>query len=221
MEKVKFNKKTAHQSYKTKDGTPVPGTSTISKIHSPQEGLYYWYWNNGKKGLDFKKPLDEAADIGTLAHFLIHCFLEGKEPDLSEFSPNNLQAAQGVFNKFLELWEQEGLEFIAGEFSLVSENHKFGGTVDLKCKDQKGRICILDYKTNKRQVYPNHLIQLSAYCELNAEHNEREERRAVCRINKENPTEDFELRWLPPLDKYFQCFLANLNTYNTHKHAGI
>lgn len=54
--------------YKLKDGTRVPGASTIAKIGSDSGGLIHWAWEQGIAGLDYQASRDAAADAGTLVH---------------------------------------------------------------------------------------------------------------------------------------------------------
>jgi hypothetical protein len=76
-----------------KDGTQVPGASTICQDRRRHQWLIHWAWNLGMEGQDYRKVRDKAADIGTVAHFMIEChFLHNHEPDLSEFSPPTLSA---------------------------------------------------------------------------------------------------------------------------------
>ena len=70
-ETVKFPKDRAHITYRLKNGKRVPGASTVAKIGDDPSALMYWAWDLGKQGIDYKKAREQAADIGTLAHFLI------------------------------------------------------------------------------------------------------------------------------------------------------
>jgi len=64
-ERVKFAKTSAHITYKLKDGSRVPGASTIAKIGDDPSALIYWAWDLGMQKLDYKKVRETAADIGT------------------------------------------------------------------------------------------------------------------------------------------------------------
>src|ERR1051326_1325284 len=95
---VHFSKTKSHQRYKLSDGTIVPGGSTIAKIGDDTSALMYWAWKCGMDGKDYRKVKCEAADIGSLAHFLVECHLRGQTPDYSEFSKQDLDRAMVAFN---------------------------------------------------------------------------------------------------------------------------
>ena len=54
--------------YKLKDGTRVPGASTIAKIGSDPGGLIHWSWEQGIAGIDYRDARDAAGKAGTLVH---------------------------------------------------------------------------------------------------------------------------------------------------------
>ena len=57
----------AHIRYKLKDGTVVPGATTITGLLN-KPFLITWANRLGLEGIDSTKYRDAAADIGTLAH---------------------------------------------------------------------------------------------------------------------------------------------------------
>src|SRR5512135_3803858 len=91
-ELVKFEKDKAHQRYRLKDNTIVPGATTVLGVKK-NDALLYWAWDCGIQGKDYRKVRDEAADIGTLAHWMCECHITGKHPDLSPFSKDNIDKA--------------------------------------------------------------------------------------------------------------------------------
>lgn len=145
--------------YTLKDGTKVPGTTTICGAYKDSGGLIHWAWNQGKKGLDYRETRDKAGDIGTLIHAAIEARLNG-EALIIPTPPEGLKA----FNAFLEWERQNKIQIIEQEVQLVSEEFKYGGTLDAV-----GRIgdqhVLLDWKTSKG-VYKNYLLQLAAYTRL-------------------------------------------------------
>jgi hypothetical protein len=210
-ERVKFQKDKAHITYKTKAGKRVPGASTIAKIGDDPSALLYWAWDLGKQGIDYKKAREGAADIGTLAHFMIQCHLRGQEADLSEFSAEQQDKASNAFLKFLEFWDAQKLVAAAVEVPLVSETFEFGGTLDLVCKD--GGMVLLDWKTSNA-IYRPYLIQLAGYEQLwNLNHPEQPiARRAIIRIGKSEAS-DLEVRWLSDMGPYWAAFTCQLELY--------
>jgi hypothetical protein len=130
-----------------KDGTQVPGASTICKVGDDQSNLITWAWNLGNKGQDFRKVSDKAADIGTVCHFLIECHFHNWQPDLSEYSPATL-SARTLPSATSSVVGRGGLHRLEPEVQLVSEQYLFGGTIDAPSVDKHGKIVLLDWKTS-------------------------------------------------------------------------
>lgn len=212
---VRFEKLKSHIVYKTKNGERVPGASTVAKIGDSPEALIHWAWDLGIQGQDYKKVRGTAADIGSLAHFLIQCHLRNETADLTEFSPEDVSKAETCFLKFLDFWDKENLRVVATEAPLVSEEFKYGGTIDTVAMD--GGLVLLDYKSGK-SIWDSHLFQLAAYEQLWNENNPHTliDRRAIIRIGKEM-VGDMEIRWLPPMKLYFDVFLTQLAHYKARK----
>jgi hypothetical protein len=202
----------AHTLYRKKDGTICPGGSTISKIGEDQSFLISWAWNLGQAGEDYKKVTDVAADIGTVAHFLNECWLTQDEPDLSDFSRTAINGGSMVHEKFKKTWEQEGLSLVHCEHQLVSEQHSYGGTLDIVARDRDGQLVLVDEKSSPR-IYGSFYRQLAGYEALWNEHNaEQIARRVIFRHGKVD-AEDVEIRWLPDLSKHLNVFYKQLALY--------
>ena len=210
---VKLEKYRSHQKYILKDGTQVPGASTIAKIGDDGASLIHWAWDLGHRGIDYRKARDQAADIGTIAHFLIECFLHGHVADLSDFSMADIEKANIAFANFQQWWSDEGLTVLEPEVQLVSEEWGFGGTIDAPSRDRDGKIVLLDWKTSKG-IYPAHKFQLAAYERLWNENRPdmKVQRRGVVRIGKESP-DDFEVSWMFSAEPYWDVFKARLNLH--------
>lgn len=209
--KVKFEAQKAHVTYRLKDGRRVPGASTVAKIGDDPSALLYWAWDLGKQGIDYKKARESAADIGTLAHFLIQCHLRGQEADLSEFSAEQQDKASNCFIKWLDFWQAQHLSPVAIEEGFVSEEFGYGGTIDLVARD--GAMVLLDYKTSNA-IYRPYLLQLAGYEMLWNENNpnQRIERRAIVRIGKSD-SNDLEVRWLSDMQPYWEAFRQQVALY--------
>ena len=192
----RLRKLTAHQKYILADGSQVPGASTIAKLGDDQSNLIHWAWGCGMKNHDYKSVSGRACDVGTIAHFLIEGHLKGFNVDLSEFSPVDIASAQVAFQNFLDWWKDQGLAVIEPEVQLVSEEHRFGGTIDAPCVDRDGKMVLLDWKTSKN-IYPTHRFQLAAYEQLWNENRPKRkiERRGILRIGKTR-SDDFEVAWM-------------------------
>jgi hypothetical protein len=128
-------------------------------------------WANamGLKGIDTKKYVDELASIGTLAHYLIECHCKEEEPDLGDYSPNQVSLAQNSVKKFLSWQASVGFVPEYNELQLVSEQHQFGGQLDIIGMIAEKRI-LVDIKTCKG-IYGEHKTQVAGgYLILAREH---------------------------------------------------
>ena len=202
----------AHQIYKTSEGETVPGGSTISKIGEDQSFLINWAWKLGMDGKDHKKVTDYAADIGTVAHFLIECWFKDDTPDMTEFSKAAIDGGGLIFEKFKLSWAQQGLSYVDSELSLVSNEYKYGGTLDIVARDRDKKLVLVDEKSSPR-VYGSFYRQLAGYEHLyNETHDEKIDRRVIFRHGKDDP-EDTEIRWLDDLSKHWNVFQKQLQLY--------
>jgi hypothetical protein len=147
-----------HTIYKTISGMRVPGVTTITGVMD-KPALKFWANGLGLKGIEVKSYVDELALIGTLAHYMIECHCKKEEPDLDDYSKNQIDLAENSAVKFIQ-W-QDNVDFVPehNELKLVSEKHLFGGTVDIigKIKD---RNVLVDIKTCKG-IYPEHKTQVA------------------------------------------------------------
>lgn len=175
-EKVK-----AHQRYYTSDGEMVAGSTTvIGVLGLGKDRLIRWANRKGLEGIDTDKYKDEAADSGTCLHYLVECYMRGVEPELDDFTANQIARARIGLNAFKKWRETEypNLKMIEAEVRLVSDKYRFGGTLDLYCEfDGPGTEGLLDYKTSTG-IYLEHKIQVTSYVKL-AKENGRRITRAV------------------------------------------
>jgi hypothetical protein len=150
----------AHTVYKV-DGKRVPGTTTITGVMD-KPALVKWANNLGLQGIDSSKYVDELAQVGTLAHFMIENHCLGEIPDLSDFSPNQIKLAENSFYKFLEWQDQTGFEPHHNELILTSKEHMFGGTLDIvgTLTKRNNLRALVDIKTCKG-IYPEHKTQVA------------------------------------------------------------
>ena len=210
---VKLQKLRSHQKYLLKDGSQVPGASTICKIGDDQSNLITWAWNLGNAGQDFRKVRDKAADIGTICHFLIECHFHGWVPDLSEYAPEDVVRATIAFGNFKTFWDEQELTVLEPEVQLVSEEHMFGGTIDAPSVDKQGRIVLLDWKTSSG-IYLSQKLQHAAYERLWNENRKDQvvQRRAVVRIGKDR-ADDHSIEWMFSSAPEWEYFKARLDLY--------
>ncbi len=221
MDKIKFETTKAHQRYKTADGVAVPGVTTVLGATIPKPALLAWAYNCGVKGEDFRKVKDKAADIGTIAHWLIELHLKGLEPDTSCFAPADLSKAENAVIKFMSWWDAGKFEYRASELQLVSEKHGYGGTLDILASQGEHDLCLIDLKTSKG-IYDEYWFQLAAYAELRMENYDFADpdpitRFIICRIGKEEAESDFEIQERKSLTWEWNVFEKCLALYKTLK----
>lgn len=150
--------------YRLKDGTKVPGVTTIIGRFKESGALIAWAYNRGKEGLELYESRDKAAELGTIAHDMVESFVKGRDPmvHVAGLSPVDTAQVLSAYEAFREWFDNSKLEIIEQEMQLVSEVYKFGGTPDAVAKDSKGRLCLLDWKTSNG-VYQDYLYQLGFY----------------------------------------------------------
>ena len=198
----------------------MPGGSTICKIGDDAGALIHWAWNLGREGKDYRKERDKAADIGTIAHFLIECYLNGQVADLEDYSQTDIDKALVCYNKFADWWHEQNLTKVATEIQLVNEPYKYGGTIDLIAKDKDGNIILIDFKTSKK-ISESYWRQCAGYaqlwnaCTLDDNHVSNH---AIVRIGKEDEG-DFEVVWKDDLSKEWFVFQKQVDLYWAMKAA--
>jgi genome maintenance exonuclease 1 len=200
-----------HTVYKLADGTRVPSVTTILGVLN-KPALLQWAWQCGVDGLDYKAVRDDAANVGTLAHYLILCHLKGETPDTSEYSPQDIERAENCLIKYWD-WEKEhDIKPILVEEPLVS--YEFGGTIDCLA-EINGELVLIDFKTSKA-LYQEMFYQLAAYRQLLREAGYNVINARILRIGRED-TGDFEERIASDLDTAWQVFEHCLQIYQLSK----
>ena len=210
MAEVKEQKKTrVHTVYKLACGDRVPSVTTILGILN-KPALLDWAWQMGTQGLDYKAVRDGAADVGSLAHYMILCYLRREEPDTSEYSAQTIERAENSLIKFWDWEKAHNLKPIMLETPLVSEGLGFGGTIDFFGLVD-GQPTLVDFKTGKA-VYPEFFYQLAAYEQLLTEAGQLIEVTRILRIGR-TEDEGFEERTIGKLDRQWEIFLNCLKIY--------
>jgi len=213
-----MSKNKAHTRYKFADGTPVPGVTTItgSQIGWNKQVLINWANRIGLEGISANKYRDDKANIGTLAHRMITDRLTGRETDTSDYSKNQIDAADNSALSFYEWAKAKDIVPILIEQPLVSETHRFGGTADIYAF-VNGTAELIDLKTGSG-IYEEMFVQVAAYAQLLIEHGHKVE---VVRILNIPRTEDE--RFIEQVlgkhqrDVAWQIFLNCLNNYQLRR----
>jgi len=139
-----------HTVYRLKDGTRVPGVTTICDVMN-KPGLVKWANTLGLQGVDSSKYVDSLAGAGTLAHYLAECALLGKRPDddyMREFSAVDNDRAETSLLKLFDWMVKHAIKVLGCELELVSEQLRYGGTCDLYAEIDGVRT-LVDIKTCK------------------------------------------------------------------------
>jgi len=218
MTKEKSTKKVKqHTVYKTADGKRVPGVTTFLGILD-KPGLKSWANRIGLEGIEMRAYVDEKADIGTCAHYMIECEIKGVEPDLSIYSPHVVAAAENSYFKWMQWKEGKDIHFIASELVLISEVHRYGGTVDIYA-DINGKRTLLDIKTSGSGVYPEMKHQTAGgYRLLLEENGYRVDDVKILRIGRDE-SEGFEEATVYNWDAHTKVFLLCRDLYEALKGA--
>jgi len=203
----------AHTTYTLQDGAVVPGVTTILGVLN-KPALVKWANNLGLIGIDSSKYVDEKAAIGTLAHQMIADYLRGKETDTSEYSKVQIDQAENATLSFFEWEKTHHVEPILIEEPMVSEQYKFGGTIDCLGKIN-GSLCLLDFKTSSG-VFPEMMVQVVAYRQLLTEHGHKVDQTTILRIGR-TPDEGFEERLVNDVERRWQIFQHCLEIYRLQK----
>ena len=152
----------AHTAYKLKDGTRVKGVTTIlSNLGWNKNVLVAWARRTALAGDDPDAVLKEAGAIGTLAHYLCECDIKGEEPELDDYSAEQIEKAENAFLGYLEWKKMTKPKYEAIELKMVSEKYKVGGTADFVARINNSLV-LGDIKTSKG-IYPEMTAQLAAY----------------------------------------------------------
>ncbi len=103
------------------------------------------------------------------------------------------------------------------EWQLVSEAHRYGGTLDFLGMTPDQKLWLVDHKTGKG-IYPEMVYQLAAYRQLIREAGFKLDSARILRIGRD-PQEAFEERVFTPaqLDTGFELFLHCREIYRLRK----
>jgi hypothetical protein len=147
--------------YVLTDGTPVPSVTQIIGRFKESGGLIHWAWTEGAAGRDYRSTREAAASSGTIAHAMVDASIRGQKFTAPEdIDEDVLKRAATAFANYLLWARQSRLEVVETEQRLVSEQHRFGGTLDAMLIS--GKLSLGDWKTSDA-VYQDYLIQLAAY----------------------------------------------------------
>ena len=209
----KHKKVKQHTRYELKDGTYIPGVTTITgQMNKP--ALVNWANKLGLEGINVRQFVDELAAIGSIAHDYIDAKFKDIKFDDSEYTPKQMDCAVICIDKFNELIKQRTLKTVLVETPLVSEKYKYGGTLDWYGV-MDGKKTLLDWKTGSG-FYEEHKMQLSANKNLLEENGHVVEKCLLIGIGR-NSWESTHIEDVGAMDMRFKKFLNLLEIYNINK----
>ncbi len=211
VEKTRVTK--LHQKYFVGE-VQVPGVTTVLNILA-KPALIPWANRLGLEGIAVGAYVDSLASIGTCAHALLEAKLKGEEADLSDYTPNEVEAARRSAGKYDEWCKGKTVEVVGSEIQMVSQKYRFGGTADALLRID-GVLTVVDLKSGKGAIYDENLYQAAAYAELAKENGWPVEAVRILkfgRIDEEGQAERTLTEWAP----YWEVFLAALSVYQAQK----
>lgn len=177
-----------HQPY-ILDGVRLPSVTNILKcLNKP--GIPGWANWLGFKHVNYRDELMYAADKGTEVHKMIEAFAKSETMDNLHFFDESYSS----FQKFI-LWKNTNqVTLLENEIRLISNEYKFGGTIDCICNMGGGTEpnTVVDWKTSK-QPRLTHFLQLGGYAILLKEN----------RPETYDKLETFGILAIPPGDNQF------------------
>jgi hypothetical protein len=203
----------AHTIYKLSDGTRVPGVTTVLGVLAKPQ-LIKWANNLGLQGIDSSKYTDAAARIGTLAHYMVQCHITKEPTNFDDYSKSEIDQAENALISFFEWEKGHDIQPIFNEKGLVSEDYKYGGTIDCYANID-GKKGLIDFKTGKA-IYSEMIIQLAAYKNLLTENGYQVENVRIIRIGR-TEDEGFDEKVVTDLDNHWDMFKSLLSVYNLQK----
>lgn len=142
----------------------VPSVTYILGSAYPQDfGLTQWRGDVGNKRAD--EILEETSEDGSYVHRAIELILNKqiiKGEEISKrFSSRRSLKIKRCLKAFLDWYEEYKPTVVSTEYIVWNDEHKFAGTVDLKCKIGE-EMYIVDFKTSKT-LHNTHKAQICAY----------------------------------------------------------
>jgi hypothetical protein len=202
--------------YRDTQGKRLPSVTTILSRFKDSGGLLYWANAQGLGGKTLDEARVEVTTPGSLGHLMVEAHIHGRR-FIPDGQPSELvKKAEAAFDAYLAWEKMTAITFRHTEVPLVSNKHRFGGTLDA-IGMINGALVLLDWKC-ANAIYADYLLQLAAYKVL------WEETYPVhpisggfhlCRFAKEQG--DFSHHYFPSLDQEAETFLAMRGLYDRVK----
>jgi hypothetical protein len=226
---------TPRQGYRAADGKKIPSVTTIlSKAKDPSP-LVAWAYRTGREhgvleGQGKPAPSglydNDILAVGTCVHAMCEAYVKGDDPALvleKALESGNVvdrtlfrAQATSAYSAF-DFWcKGTQVEVVDCEVSVISETHRYAGTLDFIGK-LNGKTILGDFKTSNG-VYSDMLCQLAAYAKAYEEctGNKIDGGYHLLRFSKENG--DFGHHYYPNLeDDAWPAFLHMRALYDINE----
>jgi len=217
----KLGKKKPHTRYTLADGTVIPSTTTINSNNLGWNKyiLIKWSKKMQRENKDSEAFTEVSARIGTLAHYFAECYVKKEPIDremvAAEYLVEEVKIAKTAYQGFKKWADKHNPIFKHSEVQLVSEEYKYGGTIDL-ILEVDGKLCIYDIKTSN-SVHTEMILQLAAYRHLyEANYALKITSATIIKISKDEP--EYELHYVDSdmLDKGWEAFKSLITINRMH-----
>lgn len=153
------------EGYFMRDGTQVPGVTTVVNRVKDSGAIIGWAWKQGKLGKPLNEARDKACSVGKIAHAMIEADIHGREwspqeTDLAEM----IEKARKALSMWLKWKAQTRFRPVLTETPLVHETFRYGGTPD-GVAYVGDELVLYDLKSSNG-IYQDHLLQIGAYRRL-------------------------------------------------------
>lgn len=199
--------------YYLADGTRVPSSTTIAGRYKESGGLLRWAFQRGKDGHNELYD-DVALTVGSLVHSVIEA--EINDLPLPLIPEQHKEQVGSAVSAWHEWFLSTSLTIVATEIPLVSEKHRFGGTLDTIVRNRHGLLCLGDWKSSKA-VYSDYLIQIASYRLLWNENREEQITGGFHLVRFSKEFGDMEHRFYPDLSEAEDLFLLYRQAYDVDK----
>lgn len=203
-----------HTKYLNKYGQEVPSVTTILQVIN-KPALVNWANKMGLQGIKVGEKLNNAANVGTLAHSIIENWIKGGKPNWQNYNREQIMQACKCAKRFFEwVQKQDVFKPIVSEIELVSEQYNYGGCVDL-IANVNGKRTVIDFKTCSG-IWDEAKYQTSAYFNMANENGFDVTDILIIRIGWES-FETFNVEYKQEAFKVFKSALILYNKIKEYK----
>jgi hypothetical protein len=164
------NREARRGGYYWLEGKPYPSVTRMLEVLD-KPALRYWFGREvframaANPGLSEKEALnapyqlsDSAKARGSTVHSIVEAYRHSKT-----YIEGVPEPYRGYAQAFYRWTEDNHVEILEHERTVVSRKHAYAGTLDLLCTlNGTGKPVLIDVKTGK-DIYPEAFLQLSAY----------------------------------------------------------